>query len=550
MFRKFTFSFILTVSAFLIGKFSNAAIINDYGSSTTYNLGASDSLTIVSGTYTGTISGFPAGAKITVTDMAIFQPLSFPNNAAGTMYNYGTTTLTGTPIRTNTGFKINNYGFFTVNGTTIMNGSNQDWVNNNGALMTFVGNVTMNGDLGDNNALINYGTINANANFQMNSGSQLNNYKNCSISGNALINGGTLSNIGKFETTGSITLNSGASAINNYCRMISSGGIVISNGNMNNYSYLWARNNLGLGTITVSSGGNLVNVTSLASAGGGYIAIIHGRSLNHTGGTVTGSGYLYFYGSTIQTGGTTGAAGVTTDTLKMNDITRVNTTIFYDAQAPTVYSNAIYNAWGVPDSVRGYVTGCSPEIILAEVPLAINWNSFEVNLNNNIPLLNWSAEFVQGTVFEIQRSYDGRNFSTIHDMPYEVSQSAYEYKDRMVNTQAPIVYYRIMSVEIGGVEKYTQTRIVKFNYKQGSIHTVPNPFTNNFIINYRSAGRGAITIRMFNVSGQQMLIKNVVVNDGDNNINITEAAQLAKGIYVVQVSKGSHMISSGKIIKQ
>jgi hypothetical protein len=212
-------------------------------------------------------------------------------------------------------------------------------------------------------------------------------------------------------------------------------------------------------------------------------------------GTLTGKGWMYFYGTTSQTSGITGTAGVTTDTLKMYDISRSNFTTFYDAQGPTVYPNAIYNAWGVPDSLRAYFVGCSLEINL-EVPLAINWNFFEVNLTNNIPLLNWSAEFTQGTVFEIQRSYDGRNFLDINVLSYEAGQSAYEYKDKAVNTHAPIVYYRIKSIEISGVEKYTQTRIVKFNNKPGSVYTAPNPFTNNFIINYRAAERETITIRM------------------------------------------------------
>jgi hypothetical protein len=52
------------------------------------------------------------------------------------------------------------------------------------------------------------------------------------------------------------------------------------------------------------------------------------------------------------------------------------------------------------------------------------------------------------------------------------------------------------------------------------------------------------------VSGQQMLVKNVTVDEVHNNVNITEAAQLAKGIYVIQVNKGYKMISSSKIVKQ
>ena len=101
-----------------------------------------------------------------------------------------------------------------------------------------------------------------------------------------------------------------------------------------------------------------------------------------------------------------------------------------------------------------------------------------------------------------------------------------------------------------GDVKYTQTRIVKFNHKPGSVYTAPNPFTNDFVVNYKAAERETITLRMLNISGQQMLVKNVTVNSGNNNINITEAAQFAKGIYVIQVNKGHNLISSVKLIKQ
>jgi hypothetical protein len=545
MLRKFTFPALLTICSFVVGKFSFATTYVNNGTNTNYTLNAGDSLYIASGTYTGTISGLNSvSTKITVSDMAIFQPAGFPNNAVCTMNVYGTA-IFNYNIRTNTNFVLNNYGVFSVNGTTVMNGSNQEWINNYGAVLNLNGAVTVNSGT-DANSFINYGTINCSSTLTMTAGAQFTNYKNLIVGGEFTVNGGTLENRGKLQTTGLLNFNNGAAIIRNYCGMSSLGGIRNTSLNFYNYSYLWARNDNGLGNITNS--GTIYNQSW--SYDNQSIPMIHGKNYTQTNGSITGNGYLYFYGTTTQLGGTTGAAGVTTDTLKMYDITRSNFSVFYDpAQAGTVYPNAIYNAWGVPDSLRAYFVGCSAEVLL-EVPLAINWNFFEVNLTNNIPLLNWSAEFVQGTVFEIQRSYDGRNFSTIHDLPYEVGQSAYEYKDRMVNTQAPIVYYRVRSVEISGVEKYTQTRIVKFNNKPGSIYAAPNPFTNNFIINYRSAERETITIRIFNVSGQQRLTKNVIVNDGNNNINITEAAQLAKGIYVVQVSKGSNLISSGKIIKQ
>jgi hypothetical protein len=326
--------------------------------------------------------------------------------------------------------------------------------------------------------------------------------------------------------------------------MIAKGGIENSSNNFYNYSYIWAKNDNGNGVITNT--GRIINF----SIDGITTPMIHGRSLDNRG-LITGKAFLYFYGTTSTSGGgITGVTGVTADTIKMYDVTRNNPPTIYDDQTGIVNPNVIYNSWGIPDSARVYAIGCSVEILM-QVPLAINWNYFYADLLDNIPELSWSAEYDRGTVFEIQRSYDGTRFTAIINLPGEIGQSAYEYRDRSVNNHAPVVYYRIKATELSGVEKYTQTRIVKFSNKQGAIiHLSPNPFTNNFIISYQAAEKEMLTILMFNINGQQQLTKNVSVNSGTNNINITEAAQLPKGIYIIQVTNGYKMISSGKLIKQ
>ena len=539
MFRKLTLSAILTFCAFLVGKFSFATTYVDNGTATTYNLNSGDSLYIASGTYTGNISGFPAGAKITVSDLAVFQPSNMPNNAAGTMYVYGTFTYTSS-LTTNTSFTLNNYGMINLASVTLK-GNNQTWTNNYGGTINFSGDVLMNGDMGNNNVLINYETINCSGNFQMNSGSTFTNYKDVTVTGNFRVNGGTLSNEGKLDVTGNILMNNGASVIRNYCRMQASGGITNTSGNFYNYSYVWAKNS------DIINSAAIINVL----IAGATPPIMHGRNYTHSGaGTMTGPALLYFYGTTTMSGGTIGVSGVTADTIKMNDITRTNPATIFDVQSGgTRYPNVIYNAWGAPDSLRVYLFGCSVEIFL-ETPLAINWKSFDIILLKDIPLLTWSAEFDRQTIFQIQRSYDGSNFSAIKELPSENGRSEYRFNDELVNVNAPVVYYRIKAIQVNGIEKYTQTRIVSFSNKPGAIYFAPNPFTNNFIINYQATEKQMITIRIFNVNGQQQLTKNVMIDNGINNINITEAAQLSKGIYIVQVSNGYKMISSGKIIKQ
>ena len=59
-----------------------------------------------------------------------------------------------------------------------------------------------------------------------------------------------------------------------------------------------------------------------------------------------------------------------------------------------------------------------------------------------------------------------------------------------------------------------------------------------------------ITVRIFNVSGQQKLAKAVMVSSGNNSIDITEAANFGGGLYIIQISNGDNIISTSKIIKQ
>jgi hypothetical protein len=194
--------------------------------------------------------------------------------------------------------------------------------------------------------------------------------------------------------------------------------------------------------------------------------------------------------------------------------------------------------------------GCAVEM-LAQIPLGINWNYFFVTMSDNIPSLNWSAQYDRGTLFEIQRSYDGTNFYNIKNITAENSKSVYNFNDEKVNAKSNVVYYRIKAIEPNETSKYSETRTVKFSNRTGvTIQTAPSPFTSDFNINYQTTEKGMIAIRVFNLNGQQQLVKNAVVNNGFNSITVTEATCLSKGMYMVQVSSNNKLIATEKIIKQ
>lgn len=546
MFRGTALSLLLSLCAFALSKNSVAITYVNYGTPVNYDLNPADSLFVASGTYTGSITGFDAGARITIANGAIFTPGAMPHNANGTIHNYGIFTYTAA-WTVNTNFTVNNYaGGIMAFGNITIRGNSQTWTNYAGGVITFT-EVLMNGNDDDlNNIMINYDSVRCAGNFQMNSGSAFVNYKDFNVGGVLRVNGGTLNNEGNLLVTGNILMNNGASIIRNFCRMQANGGITNTSGNFYNYSYLWAVNS------DITNSANIIN-SSIANGSAPNHAttpMIHARNFTiSSSGTVTGPCLMYFYGLTTQSGGTMGVAGATTDTIKFYDITRANPATIFDVQTGGIrHPNVIYNAWGVPDSTRNYLLGCSMEVIL-ESPLAVNWRSFEVVLSNNYPLLIWTAEFDRSTVFEIQRSYNGRNFLTIDKVNSIDGKKDYRYTDRTVNTQSPTVYYRILAVETDSYPKFSQVRMLRLTQLPGAAQVAPNPFKNNFNVIFSASEAGNVTIRVFNMNGQQKMTRRVAVNKGSNTINIVEAANFSNGIYIVQLSTEDRVYST-KLIKQ
>ena len=359
------------------------------------------------------------------------------------------------------------------------------------------------------------------------------------INGNFLDNGGTVINQGRFYVKGSITFNNGLALIQNYCRMIAETGIYNTSGNVYNYGFLWSKSSPGTGVIVNS--GMITN---------GPGAVILAISLNNTG-TIQGSGYMHFTGTTTTTGmGTTGIAGATTDTLRMYDASRASLATIYDNQSGIVHPNVLFSQFTELDSNRAYIGGCSMEMV-SQIPLAVDWNYFTATVKSQIPVLDWSAKADAGTVFEVQRSYNGREFYSISQVRSEIVVGNYQFNDVSANTKSAVIYYRIMAIDATGEKKYSATRSVKFGAPQSlSMTTSPNPFTSNLTLTYQSTEPGVVSIRIFDMNGQQHLIKNVNVNSGSNTIQLTEVARLPKGVYMVQLTGGNKVLNAEKIIKQ
>jgi len=508
---------------------ASATNYNNTGTNTTYQLYAGDTLRIKSGTYTGNITVFNANAVIIVEPMAIFKPIAFPNSK-GTLINNGTMTFSSGMAPT-TGFSVTNFSRMQINGDVQLNGL-QTWTNKFGATMEINGDLEMNMF----SIMINEGTLNVEGNVDLNLFSSLTNKNLISTEGSYTVNYlAEFVNEGETNTEGMLTFQFGSSFTNN-CRMITDGGFTNNSYSFTNLGLLW------VGT-TGTASDHFINNGTFINGPNGYV-----RSVRFTNnGSISGAGKMYFMGHTINYG-TIGVTGSTADSIKVYDVSRTSPTRIFDVQYGSVRPNVAYRVFADADTTA--ILGTCSNIFKSTTPLPIKYTAFFVNLSDNTPVLNWASQQTAGTMFQIQRSYDGRSFTTIETVEGAENKDAYKYEDKSVNTEASVVYYRIMGVELTGMQTVTEVRMIKFSSQQGvTIQVAPNPFTSQFSIQYQSSKSCKISIRLFNMSGQLQASKMATITKGFNSISVTGVAELSKGIYLLQVMNDNEVIATQKIVK-
>lgn len=497
------------------------------GTSASYNLGNGDSLFIKQGTYTGAINSFHENAKIMVAEGATFKP-SNVGNPKGKITIMGKAKFNS--FSPNSKFRLINRGICEIDGYSSFNGE-QEWTNHFGATLTFGSGVAMNGG----SKLVNDGTIIAESSFTMNNGSQFINNNRITVEGVFTSNGGDFVNEGKLES-GGITFNSGTS-FTNTCRLVVNGNITNNNVTITNDGLIWIPAQYGTSTITNS--GTIINTAN---------GKIKARNLTNYG-TLRGSGYYYFTGSTYNSG-TVGVSGSTSDTIRFFDATRTNNSTLFDVQYGTVRSNAIFRNFTAPDTVGAYPS-CGLRYMSSAVVLPVKWHSFVVNLSDNTPMLSWSSEQEPGTTFEIDRSYNGTAFTMIATVASINGKTSYTYADPNVNVEEKTVYYRIRAVEADGSSKLSETKVVRFNTRQTAFaQTSPNPFTSQFTINFTAAEKGIVTLRIVSMNGRLVATRSITAGKGSNVTTITELANATPGIYMLQLSSNNQLLASEKIVKQ
>lgn len=188
--------------------------------------------------------------------------------------------------------------------------------------------------------------------------------------------------------------------------------------------------------------------------------------------------------------------------------------------------------------------------------LPVKLTSFSAMLNNSSKKvdLTWStATEINASHFVIEKSTDRENFTdaaTVFAFGNTTSQKSYAISDNISSNTAPVIYYRLRSVDLDGkttVSEIRMIRIGKANETGLSVITYPNPVTDEVRITIPATWQNKkVTYEVFSASGQPVKMVN------SNNSSQTETVNvkmLAPGFYMVRVTCEGQTAQQ-KIVKQ
>ena len=211
----------------------------------------------------------------------------------------------------------------------------------------------------------------------------------------------------------------------------------------------------------------------------------------------------------------------------------------YTAITPTAigaYSSA-YTYFEFPSTSLSefYLTLSSPTS-----PLAVNLLSFSAAYDNGAGILHWqTAQEENSSHFDIQRSTDGRQYSTIGNVPAagnSTSVRSYSFTDLNAGALGvKTLYYRLAEVDLDSQEVYSKIAVLTIAGPNNGISISPNPATNNITVQLNTiTANDKASLIIADITGRKMETRNITLNAGENTIPLA-IQQLSSGVYIIVV---------------
>jgi hypothetical protein len=188
-------------------------------------------------------------------------------------------------------------------------------------------------------------------------------------------------------------------------------------------------------------------------------------------------------------------------------------------------------------------------IINCGVILNVDVQSFTGQVLQSNADLRWSVAHENNIVqFEIEKSLDGINYSTIGMVPVAktVSPAYYEFNDPEKLTS--LAYYRLKISNPEKLYTYSTTIILSNKAINFQINSVTNPVTDHLLLELTVPIQNRVSIQLLDMLGKPIYQQQVNVKKGWNRLNLYLPNDIHKGMYLLSVVYNDQLINK-RIIK-
>jgi len=179
----------------------------------------------------------------------------------------------------------------------------------------------------------------------------------------------------------------------------------------------------------------------------------------------------------------------------------------------------------------------------SQVVVPVELTSFNASIKDAGVLLEWTtATEINNLGFEIQRNHsdewetigfvEGRGTtSEITNYQFFNDLSDFNFSEKLL--------YRLKQIDFNGVFSYSNTVEVDYQVENYSLaQNYPNPFNPSTLINFTLARSSFVTLKIYNILGNEVTtLVNKVIPGGNHEVKF-DATGLSSGVYLYSLTAG------------
>lgn len=226
----------------------------------------------------------------------------------------------------------------------------------------------------------------------------------------------------------------------------------------------------------------------------------------------------------------------------------------------TTGTNITVDAPGTYVVTQSLSAGCNPYAydtisIIYDISCKVLESSitlFKANISDGQSVLNWTTNANNSTeYFEVQRSLDGNNFTTVARILAQPSGNAvgdYSFREEISSFNTPYIFYRL-KIKMS-VKTIVYSNILRLNLpiQKNEVLIYPNPAKDNIQLALTSDKKQEMKMMVYDFTGRLVEVKEFSLKQGTNvfSVNIN---QLKPGAYMVQLMTQSQTINKKLLIQ-